>query len=65
MTEFVWSAFIFYGTKLTREKSEQAQGKERFIVVSQEEDSIINSFLLGEIVMAINSLRSSVCCPSN
>lgn len=37
MTEFSQSAFIFCGTKLTREKSEQAQGKERFIVLSLEE----------------------------
>lgn len=47
VTEFFWSAFIFCGPKLTREKSEQAQGKE--IAMPQEEGCIINVFLLGEI----------------
>lgn len=50
------------GPRVTIEKSEQAWGKEKFVVVLQEDGYIISRFLLGVIVMALIISRVLSSC---
>lgn len=53
---------LVYGPRFTIEKSEQAWGKEKFVVVLQEDGYIISRFLLGGIVMALIISRVLSSC---